>query len=144
MVAKKNSKNFSRVHENSPIFEYYRKIESGEIVTSLKVKRIYKHIVECLKKGDKFAYSKDRAERAVDFIQKFCKHSKGNWGRQPTRLELWQKAFICALFGVVYKKTGERRFKEAFLVIDSAILSYIMSSYILRAYSLSFPARHVF
>ena len=137
MVAKKNSKNFSRVHENSPIFEYYRKIESGEIVTSLKVKRIYKHIVECLKKGDKFAYSKDRAERAVDFIQKFCKHSKGKWGGQPIVLELWQKAFICALFGVVYKKTGERRFKEAFLVIGrkngKSVISSAIGNYMLIA-----------
>ena len=57
----KNLKNTSRVVESSPIFEYYRKIESGEIVTSLKVKKIYKHIVECLKKGDRFVYSKERA-----------------------------------------------------------------------------------
>lgn len=137
MVAKKNSKNFSRVHENSPIFEYYRKIESGEIVTSLKVKRIYKHIVECLKKGDKFAYSKDRAERAVDFIQKFCKHSKGKWGGQPITLELWQKAFISALFGIVYKTTEERRFKEAFLVIGrkngKSVISSAIGNYMLIA-----------
>ena len=77
MVAKKNLKNTSRVHESSPIFEYYRKIESGEIVTSLKVKKIYKHIVACLKKGDRFVYSKERAERGIDFVEMFCKHSKG-------------------------------------------------------------------
>ena len=68
----KNLKNTSRVVESSPIFEYYRKIESGEIVTSLKVKKIYKHIVECLKKGDRFVYSKERAERAIDFVEMFC------------------------------------------------------------------------
>ena len=117
MKRKNNLKNTSRAVETNPIFEYYGKIENGEIVTSIKVKKIYKHIVECLKKGDRFIYSKDRAERAIEFIEDFCKHSKGKWGGQPIRLELWQKAFICVLFGVVYKKTGQRRFKEAFLVI---------------------------
>lgn len=117
MKRKNNLKNTSRAVEINPIFEYYGKIENGEIVTSIKVKKIYKHIVDCLKKGDRFVYNKDRAERAIEFIEDFCKHSKGKWGGQPIRLELWQKAFICALFGVVYKRTGQRRFKEAFLVV---------------------------
>lgn len=133
----KNSKHTSRVAESSPIFEYYKKIESGEIKTSLKVKRIYKHIVECLKKGDRFTYSQERAQRAVDFIERFCKHSKGKWGGQPIKLELWQKAFVCALFGVVYKKTGERRFKEAFLVIGrkngKSVISSAIGNYMLIA-----------
>ncbi|MCD8025077.1 MAG: terminase large subunit [Candidatus Gastranaerophilales bacterium] len=133
----KSSKNISRVVENNPIFEYYQKIESGEIITSLKVKRIYKHIIECLKKGDRFIYNKVRAQRAIEFIEKFCKHSKGKWGGQPIILELWQKAYICTLFGVVYKKTGERRFKETMLVVGrkngKSIISSAIGNYMLIA-----------
>lgn len=134
---KNNLKNISQGVALNPIFEYYEKIESGEIVTSKKVKKIYKHIVECLKKGDRFIYNKERADRAIEFIEDFCKHSKGKWGGQPIVLELWQKAFICALFGVVYKKTGQRRFKEAFLVIGrkngKSIISSAIGLYMLIA-----------
>ena len=135
---RKNLKNTLHVPAcSNPIFEYYSKIESGEILVSQKVKRIYKHIVDCLKRGDRFVYNKDRAERAIDFIQRFCKHSKGKWGGQPIVLELWQKAFICALFGVVYKKTGQRRFKEALLVIGrkngKSILASAIGLYMLIA-----------
>lgn len=124
----KNLKSYLRAVESSPIFEYNKKIQSGEIITSLKVKKIYKHIVECITKGDKFIYNEDRAGRAVDFIEKFCKHSKGKWGGKPIILELWQKAFICSLFGVVYKNTGERRFKEALLVIGRKNGKSVISS----------------
>ena len=133
---RKNLKKCLPVQDN-PIFEYYKKIEDGEILVSQKVKKIYKHIVECLKKGDRFVYNKDRADRAIDFIEKFCKHSKGKWGGQPIVLELWQKAFVCALFGVVYKKTGQRRFKEALLVIGrkngKSILASAIGLYMLIA-----------
>ncbi len=135
---RKNLKNILHVPAcNNPIFEYYKKIESGEILVSQKVKRIYKHIVDCLKRGDRFIYNNNRAERATDFIEKFCKHSKGKWGGQPIVLELWQKAYICALFGVVYKKTGQRRFKESLLVIGrkngKSILASAIGLYMLTA-----------
>lgn len=133
----KNSKNTLRAVESSPIFEYYRKIESGEIKTSLKVQKIYKHIVECLKDGSRFVYDKDRADRAIEFIENFCKHSKGKWGGQPIILELWQKAFVCALFGVIYKDLKQRRFKEALLVIGrkngKSVISSAIGCYMLVA-----------
>lgn len=122
---------------DNPIFEYYKKIDNGDIIVSHKVSKIYKHIVECLKRGDRFVYNKDRASRAINFIEKFCKHSKGKWGGKPILLELWQKAFICALFGVVYKKTGQRRFKEALLIIGrkngKSILASAIGLYMLIA-----------
>ncbi|MCX4275826.1 MAG: terminase large subunit [Candidatus Gastranaerophilales bacterium] len=102
----------------NPIFQYYEKIKTREIVTSYKIKAVYKHLVKCLKdKKSKYRYDEKKANHALKFIQTYCKHSKGKWARKPLILELWQKAFICALFGIVDKKTGLRRFRKVFLLV---------------------------
>lgn len=102
----------------NPIIEYYNKIVSGEITTSEKIKRTYKKLVSDIKdKKSQWIYDPEKANHAIGFIEKFCKHSKGEWGGQPVILELWQKAFIAALFGMVDKITGYRKYKEVFLLV---------------------------
>lgn len=120
----------------NPILEYNDKIKSGEIIACNKIKILYQHLAdEITNPESKFEYNSKRANHAIDFIEKFCKHSKGKWGGKPVVLELWQKAFIGALFGVIKKSTGKRRFNEAILLIGrkngksliaSAISLYMM------------------
>ena len=57
-------------------------------------------------------FDEQRGNRPIDFIEKFCKHSKGKWAGKPVILELWQKAFIQALFGFIDKETGLRKYKK--------------------------------
>lgn len=102
----------------NPIIEYYEKIDSGEIVTSKKVKRIYKKLVEdifCY--TSEFEYSPKRANHAIEFVENYCKHSKGKWGGKNIELELWQKAFIAAAFGFIHKIDGTRKYREILLVV---------------------------
>ncbi|MCC2412609.1 MULTISPECIES: terminase large subunit [Bacillus cereus group] len=102
----------------NPIIEYYNKIESGEEVVGFKVKRIYKKLVDDIfDQGSVYEYSSKKANHAMEFIENFCKHSKGKWAGQPIDLELWQKAFIAALFGFIHKIEGTRKYREAFLVV---------------------------
>lgn len=102
----------------NPIVEYHNKIQSGEIITSQKIKKTYKKIVsDITDENSPWIYDEIKANRAVNFIEVYCKHSKGKWGGKAIILELWQKAFICALFGVVSKATGLRKFKEVFLLV---------------------------
>lgn len=117
------------------IFEYNEKIQSGEILTSKKVKAVYKALCNDLKKQDKWVFDERKAQHAILFIESFCKHSKGKWANQPVLLELWQKALVSAIFGVVNKTTHKRRFREALLVVAkkngksllaSAILLYML------------------
>ena len=120
----------------NPILEYNDKIKSGEIIACDKIKILYQHLAdEITNPESKFEYNSKRANHAIDFIEKFCKHSKGKWGGKPVVLELWQKAFIGALFGMIKKSTGKRRFNEAILLIGrkngksliaSAISLYMM------------------
>lgn len=122
----------------NPIFEYNEKIQSGEIVACQKIKTVYKALVRDITDvNSKWAYDEVKANHPIFFIEKFCKHSKGKFANQPVVLELWEKAFISALFGVVDKKTGLRRFSEALLIvgkkngkslIDSALSLYMLSA----------------
>lgn len=102
----------------NPIVEYFEKIESGEIVVGFKVLRIYKKLVDDIfDQSSEYEYSAERANHAIEFIENFCKHSKGKWGGKPIELELWQKAFIAAAFGFVHKIDGTRKYREVLLVV---------------------------
>lgn len=104
---------------SNPIIEYYNLIESGEEVVSKKVAKVYKYLYELVtgKIKSKYYYNEIRANHAIDFIERYCKHSKGRWANKPVILELWQKAFIGAVFGIIDKETEFRRFREALLVV---------------------------
>lgn len=107
----------STANENY-ILEYWKEIESGRILVSKKVKQIYKKLVDEIENPvDPWVFDVKRATKPIRFIEKFCKHSKGEWSGRPVKLELFQKAFISALFGFVHKDTGLRRFTEAFFMV---------------------------
>ncbi|MGZ0131881.1 terminase large subunit [Priestia megaterium] len=102
----------------NPILEYWSRIESGQEVVGDKVRRIYKKLAaDVYDQDSEYEYDAKRANHAVEFIERFCKHSKGKWAGKPIELELWQKAFIAALFGFVHKIDGTRKYREALLVV---------------------------
>ena len=54
--------------------------------------------------------------RACDFIEKFCRQSKGEWGGRMIVLLEWERDFIMRLFG--WKRPdGTRRFRSAYLEV---------------------------
>ena len=100
------------------IEQYYGEIESGKLIVSDKVRRVMRHLVRKLHdKKSQYIYDDAKARYVIDFIQTFCKHSKGKWGGKPVTLELWQKAITAALFGFVDKKTGLREYKQLILIV---------------------------
>ena len=101
------------------ILDYYNKIETGEEVTSLKVKKVYSELVNNIINNPKSEHEYDEAKalHAIEFIERYCKHSKGSMGGKPFILELWQKALVSAMFGIVDKITGLRKFNEVVLIV---------------------------
>lgn len=94
--------------------EYYDRIQSGDIITSRRVKTVYERLInEMDAAGDDSPYyfDEDAGERPILFIETFCKQSQGTIGA-PLKLELFQKAYIQTLFGWLEKDTGYRRFRE--------------------------------
>lgn len=101
------------------IREYWRKIESGEIVTSRRVKAVYGRLMEEMDSpaaDSPYYFDEETGERPIIFIERFCKQSQGTLGA-PLRLELFQKAFIQTLFGWILKETGYRRFRETLFLV---------------------------
>ncbi|MED1556806.1 terminase large subunit [Bacillus paramycoides] len=102
----------------NPIIEYYNQIQSGEVIVSNKVKRIYKKLVDDVyDTSSVFEYDAKKANHVIEFIENFCKHSKGKWGGKPIELEIWQKAFLAASFGFVHKIDGTRKHREILLIV---------------------------
>lgn len=108
------------------IIEYWKliendlsKIKDDSIITGYKIWRTYKHIVEDIINNDQsqWEFDADRASHAIDFIEAFCKHSKGNTAGKPFILELWQKALLSAMFGIVDKIDGTRKYQEVVLIV---------------------------
>ena len=53
---------------------------------------------------------------AVNFIERFCHHHEGVLAPGRLKLELWQKALVSCIFGIM-DTDGNRQFREVFLVI---------------------------
>ena len=101
----------------NPIKDYWIAIENGEVV-SAKVKKVYAKLVKDLADDEsEWEYSSKKANHAIEFIENYCKHSKGKYGGKPFILELWQKAMIGALFGFVHKIDGVRKYRELILIV---------------------------
>lgn len=99
------------------IREYYGKIASGEVAVSAKVRKVYKRLLEEMEAPGQYIFDEKKAVRPIEFIERFCKHSKGEWAGRSIQLELFQKAYVSALFGFVDKDTGLRRFRETLFVV---------------------------
>ena len=84
-----------------------------------------------------YIFNETRGNRPINFIEKFCKHSKGKWAGKPVILDLWEKAFIQALFGFIDKETELRIYKKGILdvgrkngksTIDGGLGNYMLTS----------------
>lgn len=98
---------------NNYILEYYQGIQDGTIVVGRWIKLVYAYIVAGLEKQD-FYYSAKKAKKAIRFIETFVHHSEGR--SDLLKLELWQKAMVSAIFGIV-DADGVRIFREVVVVI---------------------------
>lgn len=99
------------------IIEYWQEIEKGNIVVSKRIYKQYQKLVQDIDHHDKYVYDSAKALRPIKFIEAFCRHSKGELAGKPLILDLFQKAYISALFGFIDKDTGHRRYTESFFFV---------------------------
>ena len=95
------------------ILAYYQAIKDGSEIVGQYIVLLYEYIVQGLQNKE-FFYDGKKASRAIKFIESYCHHSKGR--SDLIKLELWQKAFISCLFGIV-DANGLRQFREVVLVV---------------------------
>lgn len=116
---------------NNYIREYYQQIKNGEINVGKWVKYCYEKIIKGLE-DKSFYYSAKKANAAIIYIENFCHHHEGILAPQLVKLEIWQKAFISVLFGII-DSDGNRQFREVFLIVGrkngKTLLAAAIASY---------------
>lgn len=98
------------MQDENAILEYWRAINAGEINAGKWIKLLYEVILEGLTEKRWF-FNPVKAWNAVAFIERFCHHFKGKLAPGRIKLELWQRASISLIFGVVDAR-GRRQFRE--------------------------------
>lgn len=116
---------------NNYILEYYQKIKDGSIVVGKWVLLLYEAIIKGIEDGT-YIFNQRKANRAIKFIETFCRHNKGKLAPKQLKLSLWEKAFVSCLYGIV-DESDKRVFREVALfvgrkcgktLIASAIIAY--------------------
>ena len=112
------------------ILAYYQAIMDGSILVNEYIKQIYTYLVEGLE-AKSFYFDQKKATNAVDWIEKHCFHTEGKMAMQNFKLELWQKALVSAMFGIV-DSNGLRQFREIYLVVARKNGKSLLASAIAR------------
>lgn len=97
------------------ILAYYQKITDGSEVVGIWVRLLYERIVEGIEDGV-YIFNQQKANRAIKFIETFCRHNKGKLAPTQLKLTLWEKAFISCMFGIV-DENDRRVFREVALFV---------------------------
>lgn len=133
------------------IEEYHNWIKANPNKVCKKVKTVYARVVEDLKtpkvvsfynkltgetETHTYIFDEKKSLKCINFIERYCRQSKGKWAGKPLKLELWQKAFLQTVFGFVDKDTGLRKYKKALLFVarkngksalDSGVANYMLT-----------------
>ena len=97
------------------IWTYYQGMKDGTYLVGRFILMLYEYLITGLQEKQ-FFFDAKKANMAIDWIQKHCFHVEGPLAPSPIKLEVWQKAMISAMFGIV-DKDGNRQFREVLLVI---------------------------
>ena len=97
------------------IYSYYQKICDGSVVVGEWIRKVYEYVVNGLEEK-KFFYDAKKANKPIKFIEAFAHHHEGKLAPQRIKLELWQKACLSVMFGIV-DEDGLRHFREVIWVV---------------------------
>ena len=82
-----------------------------------------------------FFFDQTEADRAITWIETHCFHTEGPLAPGAFRLELWQKAMLSAMFGIVDEKRNPQ-FREVVLVVarknGKSLLAAAIADYVFR------------
>ena len=97
------------------IYTYYQGIKSGAYTVGKWIELVYEYLVHGLEAGA-FFFDQKKANDAIDWIETHCFHTEGPLAPGPICLEVWQKALLSAMYGIVDEK-GLRQFREVLLLV---------------------------
>ena len=110
----------------SYIVEYYNKVKDKEIIIGhelrLMLDQVYLEVTDPIYQNlHKIRFNPDESEKRIKFIETKCKHYEAPHAGKPFILEIWQKAFIEAIFAIqIYdEELGRyvRKYKEVLFLV---------------------------
>ena len=97
------------------IYSYYQRIKDGSETVGRWIRLVYEYLIKGFEEKS-FFFDQKKANAAIEWIEEHCFHTEGSLAPGPLKLELWQKAFFSAMFGIVDEK-GNRQFREVLLLV---------------------------
>ena len=97
------------------IWKYYQEIKSENITVGRWISLLYQYIIEGLEQK-RFFFDQRKANHAIEWIETHAFHVEGVLAPGRMTLELWQKALLSCLFGIV-DENGNRQFREVVLIV---------------------------
>ena len=97
------------------IYTYYQGIKNGTYTVGKWIALVYEHLVKGLEEK-RFFFDQKKANDVVEWVESHCFHTEGPLAPGPIVLEVWQKAFFSAIYGIVDAE-GRRQFREVLLVV---------------------------
>lgn len=103
----------------SPAERYAHDVVSGSIVAGKYIRLACKRYFHDIKtaKSRNLYFDRKEAQHAIDWIQAFCRHFKGEWAGTLIKLEPWQQFIYWNVFGWRWKDTRRTRFRLAFIQV---------------------------
>ena len=97
------------------IYSYYQKIKDGSVAVGRWIELLLEYLIKGLE-SKSFFYDSKKANDAIEWIEAHAFHTEGDLAPGAFLLELWEKAFVAAIFGIV-DETGKRQFREVVLIV---------------------------
>lgn len=105
----------------SKCYQYAADVLAGKIVAGKKVRQACQRFMDDLERSSdpafKWEFDLERAQRPIEFIERFCKPSKGDYDRME--LLPWQQFIEGNLYGWVDKETRLRRYREGIIIVGA-------------------------
>lgn len=117
------------------ILAYYQGIKDGTYCVGRYILMLYEKIMELIQ-TKAVDFDIKEANAAVDWIETHCFHVEGPLAPGPFKLEVWEKAFVSCIFGLMVPGTNEPQFREIVLIIarknGKSLLAACIANYVLQ------------
>lgn len=97
------------------ILTYYQQMCDGSVTVGQWIRKWYEIIVHGLEEK-RWTFDQKKANSVINFIERYCHHHEGPLAPGLMKLEVWQKAFLSVVYGIM-DETGHRQFREVVLII---------------------------
>lgn len=117
------------------ILAYYQQICDGSVTVGKWITLVYEFIIGEIEKKN-LIFDQKKANQAIDWIEEHCFHVEGTLAPGNFIMELWEKALVSCIFGLIDPNTNYRAFREILLVVarknGKSIFASSIANYMFR------------